>query len=463
MAGDGATDGSRNSGRMGVGPGICTAKRDLSHADLECHSRRPQWLAFVRAVGRARAADFCRRRTGARGDGPSRVSENLPVSAKPVIARRRTTACDGGQGARNRPRAHPAVAHRPGGRAPGIGAGRRVREHGIRRRRRRRSHLRFSGHRPARLESRAGARSAVAGHLDDAGNAGHPNVECPGRHAGRKAERGARLTRWSLRLRQLAWIFLALLFLAALFSNRIAGASYAHQFRDFPGAPISWRFPLGTDALGRDRLARLLAATRISLLLAPAAAAFSTALATLIGGIAGYCGGFIDRVAARAIDLMLSLPWIFLLIAARALLPLNVSPATSVLVTFALLGALGWAAPARVIRAGVRDMRDSDFLLQARACGCRGFRLLLRQLAPNVKPVLLAQFRTSIPLFILSEANLGLLGLGVSDPLPSWGNLLRELETDLAFNPGIVACLALMLAVMGCFRLLLPSTSAPTD
>jgi ABC-type dipeptide/oligopeptide/nickel transport system permease subunit len=105
-----------------------------------------------------------------------------------------------------------------------------------------------------------------------------------------------------------------------------------------------------------------------------------------------------------------------------------------------------------VIRAGVRDMRSSDFLLQARACGCRGFRLLLRQLAPNLKPVMLAQFWTAIPLFILSEANLGLLGLGVSDPLPSWGNLLRELETDLAFNPGIVACLALMLAVLGCFR-----------
>jgi peptide/nickel transport system permease protein len=268
------------------------------------------------------------------------------------------------------------------------------------------------------------------------------------------------VTRGSGRLRQLAWIFLALLFLAALFLPGFAGTSYAHQFRDFPGARISWQFPLGTDALGRDRLARLLAATRISLLLAPAAALCSTALAALIGGLAGYCGGLVDRIAARAIDLMLSLPWIFLLIAARALLPLNVSPAASVLVTFALLAALGWAAPARVIRAGVRDLRDADFLLQARACGCRGFRLLPRQLAPNLKPVLLAQFWTSIPLFILSEANLGLLGLGVADPLPSWGNLLRELETDLTFNPGIVACLALMLAVLGCFKLLLPT--APT-
>jgi peptide/nickel transport system permease protein len=263
------------------------------------------------------------------------------------------------------------------------------------------------------------------------------------------------MTNWPPRFRKLAWVFLAAVLLVALCWDRLAGASYAHQFRDFPGAPISWRFPLGTDSLGRDRLARLLAATRISLLLAPAAALLSTAFATLIGGFAGYCGGLVDRLAARAIDLMLSLPWIFLLIAARALLPLNVSPAASVVITFALLGALGCAAPARVIRAGVRDMRDSDFLLQARACGCRGFRLLLRQLAPNLKPVLFAQFCTSIPLFILSEANLGLLGLGVSDPLPSWGNLLHELETDLAFNPGIVACLALMLAVLGCFRLLL--------
>lgn len=259
-----------------------------------------------------------------------------------------------------------------------------------------------------------------------------------------------------LKLRKAAWAVLALLFAAALFSDAIAGATYAHQFRDFTAAPISWRFPLGTDVLGRDRLARLLYATRLSLLLAPAAALFSTALAAFIGGLAGYCGGMVDRVAVRVMDLMLSLPWIFLLIAARALLPLNVAPSASVLITFALLGLLGWAAPARVVRAGVRDIRNSDFLLQSRACGCRGPRLLFRQVVPNLRPVLLAQFWTSIPLFILSEANLGLLGLGVAEPLPSWGNLLRELETDLAFNPGTFACLAVMMTVLACFKFLLP-------
>jgi peptide/nickel transport system permease protein len=262
-------------------------------------------------------------------------------------------------------------------------------------------------------------------------------------------------------MRRLAWSFLALLFGLALAADLMGGGAYAQQFRDFPGAAMCRRFPLGTDALGRDRLVRLLVATRISLLLAPAAALVSTVMAAAIGGMAGYCGGLLDRVTRRAIDLMLSLPWIFLLIAARAMLPLNVSPATSVLITFALLAALGWAAPARVIRAGVRDLRDSDFLLQARACGCRGFRLLVRQVAPNLKPVLLAQFLTSIPLFILSEANLGLLGLGVADPLPSWGNLLHELETDLSFNPGVIACLGLMLAVLVCFRLVLDQAQTP--
>src|ERR1022692_1381251 len=116
------------------------------------------------------------------------------------------------------------------------------------------------------------------------------------------------------------------------------------------------------------------------------------------------------------------------------------------------------AGCARLGRTGARDSRGRARHAQL-GFPAAGARLRVLRLPPapaptgaNLKPLLLAQFWTSIPLFILSEANLALLGLGVSDPLPSWGNLLRELETDLAFNPGIVACLALMLAVLGCFR-----------
>lgn len=258
-----------------------------------------------------------------------------------------------------------------------------------------------------------------------------------------------------------AQLALLLVLGAAIFSDRITSHSYEQQLREATNAPMSREFPLGTDSLGRDRLARLLYGTRISLLLAPAAALLATLLAALVGGLAGYLGGWCDRLAGRAIDLTLSLPWLFLLITVRALLPLNVSPLTSILITFALLGLLGWASPARVVRAGVRRMRDADFLLHARACGCRPWRLFLVHLLPNLKPVLLAQFWTSIPIFILSEANLGMLGLGVAEPLPSWGNLLRDLENQLSLHPGVLAVLALLILVMGCFRAILPAEPLP--
>ena len=127
-------------------------------------------------------------------------------------------------------------------------------------------------------------------------------------------------------------------------------------------------------------------------------------------------------------DLFLSLPWMFLLLMVRAWLPLNVSPARLVTITFALLGALGWAAPARVVRAAVRGIKTSDFMLIAQAQGCSPWRLLWRHLIPNVEPVLLAQFWIAVPVYILAETTLGMLGLGIAEPLPSWGGLLREIE-----------------------------------
>ena len=177
--------------------------------------------------------------------------------------------------------------------------------------------------------------------------------------------------------RTFAWMVLAALLAASLAAGFLPGASYSKQHRELTNASPSFRFPLGTDDLGRDRLVRLLCATRISLLLAAAAALGALILAVIAGGTAGYLGGRFDRAMVRGIDLMLSLPWLFLLIAARALLPLNASPETSLVVTYFLLSLLGWAAPARVVRAGVRSFHGSDFVLQARAEGCRESRVLL--------------------------------------------------------------------------------------
>ena len=203
---------------------------------------------------------------------------------------------------------------------------------------------------------------------------------------------------------------LTLLLLAALASGVLNPDAHTRQVRESPSASPSRSFPLGTDYLGRDRMTRLLFATRISLVLAPAAALLATLLAAFAGGTAGYFGGWWDKCTVHVIDLMLSLPWLFLLLAARALLPLNAPPIASIGITYGLLAVLGWAGPARVIRAGARKLRESDFALQAAAEGCGDLRMLWRHVLPNLKPVLIAQIWTTIPVFILAEANLGLLG-----------------------------------------------------
>ena len=251
-------------------------------------------------------------------------------------------------------------------------------------------------------------------------------------------------------LRLLAWTVLAITVCAALGANWIAPAPYEKQFREFPNAHPGSQFPLGTDELGRDRLSRLLYGTRISLLLAPAAALLAALIAAAVGICAGMAGGRLEQLVLSGVDLVASLPWLFLLIAVRAIMPLNVSAYASVGVTFLLLGALGWAGGARVIRSAVCSVKESGFMVQARSMGISGARLFVVQLLPNLRTPVMAQFWLSIPLFILAEANLGVLGLGVSEPLPSWGNLLLDLvnHREIAEAPWRLAPAALLVLVL---------------
>jgi peptide/nickel transport system permease protein len=263
--------------------------------------------------------------------------------------------------------------------------------------------------------------------------------------------------------RAIALAFLLVIGSASLLANFLAPANYAEQFRELPNAPPSSKHWLGTDDLGRDRFSRLVFGTRVSLLLAPAAALISTLLAALLGGLSGYIGGRVETAAMWVTDLFLSLPWLFLLVAVRALLPLNVSPQASVIITFGMLGVLGWAGTARVVCATSRSARDSDYVLLARASGVKPARLFALHIVPNLAPALLAQFWISIPVFILAEANLGVLGLGVAEPLPSWGSLLRELEnySVMGNQPRLLVPLVLLVAVVICFQLVLPKTELP--
>ena len=262
-------------------------------------------------------------------------------------------------------------------------------------------------------------------------------------------------------LRRVAAVVLVLIAILALGANICAPAAYDRQFREFPNQSPGRTFPLGTDELGRDRFSRLLYGAQVSLLLAPAAAALTVLVALAVGLPAGLYGGFADRAATAVIDLFLCLPWFFVLLAARAVLPLNTGPWTSVTITFLLLGLLGWASGARVVRSGTRSLLASDSAMQARATGSSTVRLALVHLLPQLRPLVVSQFWLAIPAFLLAEANLGMLGLGVAEPMPSLGNSLAELSNlhSVAAAPWMLAPAALLLVVLTCLHLLLSQSN----
>ena len=249
-------------------------------------------------------------------------------------------------------------------------------------------------------------------------------------------------------VRVVALTVACLLALGSIAGSLLARFDYARQDRQHVAAGATREHWLGTDALGRDRFSRLLHGTRVSLLLAPAAAAVSMFLAFAIGAAPGVSGGLYERAAKTIIDLMLSIPWLFLLLIVRAMLPLNTSPGASATITFLVLGLLGWGVPARILLARARHIRQSEFLLLARSTGVSRWRMVFIHVMPNLWPVLLAQFWISVPVFILAEANLSLLGLGVAEPLPSLGSLLRELESVLSLRGDAYCFAALLMLVL---------------
>jgi ABC-type dipeptide/oligopeptide/nickel transport system permease subunit len=256
-------------------------------------------------------------------------------------------------------------------------------------------------------------------------------------------------------IRGIATCILALATAASLGADLLAPHDFVEQFRQHANEPPSRSFLLGTDELGRDRLSRLLQGTRISLLCATAAAFVATSAAAVIGLVAGYFGGWVDEMVGAMTDLFLSLPWLFALLTLRALFPLNTAPEVSLAATFLLLAAVGWAPSARVIRASVAELRNSGSIIHARAYGCGNMHLLCFHIVPNLKPVLWAQFLILVPAFILTEANLGVLGLGINEPAPSWGNMLGELQDyqKIPEQPWILAPALLLLLVVGSLQL----------
>jgi peptide/nickel transport system permease protein len=187
-------------------------------------------------------------------------------------------------------------------------------------------------------------------------------------------------------------------------------------------------FLLGTDGYGRDEFSRLLFGARISLFAGILATSIALGLGVLVGGLAGYSGRFADEFLMRLSEIFLAVPWLYLLLAVRAFLPLHLSPAGAFLLLITVIGAVGWARPARLIRGIVLSVKERNFVLAARGFGGSGWYLLRRHILPQTSGVVLTQAGLLIPQFILAEVTLSFLGLGVGEPVPSWGSLLAQLQ-----------------------------------
>jgi peptide/nickel transport system permease protein len=194
------------------------------------------------------------------------------------------------------------------------------------------------------------------------------------------------------------------------------------------GAEGSRIYLLGADAYGRDQLSRLVFGGQVSLLAGLLGAGITLSLGLCVGAVAGYYGGWRDDVLMRVAELFLALPWLYLLFAVRAFLPLAVRPLAAFFLIVAVIGAVGWARPARLVRAVVLSAKERDFVRAARGFGATDVYLLRRHILPETGSVLLAQAAILVPQYVLAEMTLSFLGLGVPEPVPSWGNLLSSLQ-----------------------------------
>ena len=185
---------------------------------------------------------------------------------------------------------------------------------------------------------------------------------------------------------------------------------------------------LGTDGFGRDVLSRLLHGGRISIGAGLVATLCALLVGVAFGTLAGFFGGRIDAALMRAADLFMAIPWLYLLFAVRAALPLHLDTRATFLLLVAVLGVVGWARPARLVRGIVLSARERTYVTAARGFGATSPYLLRRHILPHASGVMLTQAGLLVPQYILAEVTLSFLGLGVGEPTPSWGAMLGNLQ-----------------------------------
>jgi len=221
---------------------------------------------------------------------------------------------------------------------------------------------------------------------------------------------------------------------------------------DAPGRFYLW----GADARGRDLFSRIWYGARISLSIGLLGVAISFILGLLIGGIAGYYGGWVDSILMRLCEMFMMIPGFYLMLALRAAVPENFNSVQVYVSVVVILALIGWASLARIIRGMALSLRERDFVLAAKVLGVPDIVIIFKHILPQTISFSCATLMLTVSSYILAEAGLSVVGLGIQDPVPSWGNLLSDAMgiVPVIFAPWILLPgLFIFIAVM-CFNVI---------
>ena len=214
---------------------------------------------------------------------------------------------------------------------------------------------------------------------------------------------------------------------------------------------------LGTDEQGRDQFSRLLFGGRVSLFIGLIGIMISFPIGVIIGGIAGYFGGWIDTILMRLVEVLMTIPGIYLLVALATIIPPSLSNTKRFILIILITSFIGWAGLARVVRGQVLSLKDQEFVQAAKTMGASNQRIIFYHILPQTITYIIISATLTIPEFIVSESVLSLIGLGIQQPDASWGNLL-SVSTNasiLVLQPWLIwpPALAIILTVLS-FNLL---------